>query len=232
MTDGQLTLTAVPAGDHAVMCYLPEPVRDDYPLILGSLAAIARQAGAIDVVPAYHSLLVICDSATIVPSAVVARLQAALPQAVQAAAQQGAQRLIRIPVCYQHEYAPDLPELAQQHGLTVAEVIAKHTEKCYSVACLGFIPGFAFLGYVDDAIATPRRANPRPHVAAGSVGIAGRQTGVYPADSPGGWNIIGRSPKILYDPDNGLTSCFDIGDSVQFYAISADEMTTWGQRDE
>lgn len=224
-------LTMTPAGENALMCYLPEPVREDYPRLLNQLAKIANEAGAVDVVPAYHSLLVIFDPAQQTATAIAQQLKLALPDAEQAAQKQSQQRLIRIPVCYEGDFAPDLPELAQQHGLTTDVVIAKHTAKTYSVACLGFIPGFAFLGYVDDAIATPRRANPRPHLPAGSVGIAGWQTGIYPAESPGGWNIIGRTPKTLYDPKNGLISCFEIGDAVQFYAITATAFNTWGEND-
>lgn len=211
------------------MCYLPEPVRDDYPAILSVLATVAKQSGATDVVPAYHSLLVVFGANTCTPDLLVQRLSTALGQAQQIVTRQEQQRVIRIPVCYEGEFAPDLLELADTTGLSSSEVIAKHTEKTYLVACLGFIPGFAFLGYVDDTIATPRRANPRTCVKAGSVGIAGRQTGVYPANSPGGWNIIGRTPMTLYDPKNGLISCFSIGDSVQFYAISTAEMTAWEQ---
>ncbi len=210
------------------MCYLPEPVRDDYPLILRDLAETARQAGAIDVVPAYHSLLVIVDERVQTLNTLVQRLKTALPQAEQAATTQNNHRIIKIPVCYEGQYAPDLDEVARRANLSTAEVIQRHTDKVYTVCCLGFIPGFAFLGYVDDVIAIARRANPRPHVVAGSVGIAGRQTGVYPSDSPGGWNIIGRTPKTLYNPQNGLVSCFNMGDSVRFYAISAAQFTTWG----
>ncbi len=228
MMQSQLSLKVVSAGSSAVICYLPEPVRDDYPLILHELADTAKRAGAIDVVPAYNSLLVVFDARGTTAAEIVQCLERALPAAEQLAHGGDEQTIIRIPVCYEGKYALDLQELAEQSGLTPNEVIAKHTAVTYSVACLGFIPGFAFLGYVDDAIATPRRDNPRPRVAAGSVGIAGTQTGVYPSDSPGGWNIIGRTPEKLYDPQNGLISRFEIGDSVQFYAISEKEFKTWG----
>ena len=226
-----LSLTAVTAGENAIMCYLPKPVRDDYPLILNHLSTIARQSGATDVVPAYNSLLVVFDKKTQTAPSLIKRLQTALTLTKQTAKPPNRQRLMRIPVCYEGKFAPDLAELAQTAKLETAEVIAKHSAPTYRVACLGFIPGFAFLGYVDDAIAIPRRANPRPQVVAGSIGIAGRQTGAYPADSPGGWNIIGRTPKRLYAPEQGLISCFEIGDSVEFYAISTTEFTSWREND-
>ncbi|MBS9777729.1 MAG: 5-oxoprolinase subunit PxpB [Gammaproteobacteria bacterium] len=223
-----MSLKIISAGHNAVMCYLPEPVQDDYPMILSHLAHAARQTGALDVVPAYNSLMVVYDEKALVPETLGKELNHALSKISQGVQNNHQKNIIRIPVCYEGKYAPDVAELAESKGLTVADVIAAHTGKQYSVACLGFIPGFAFLGYVDDAIATPRRANPRPSVPAGSVGIAGQQTGVYPADSPGGWNIIGRTPEKLYDPENGIISRFEIGDFVEFYEISQQEFTTWG----
>lgn len=188
-----------------------------------SLAELATLTGAIDVVPAYCSLLVIFDPQKHSLDSLTAVLKKDLSQTVEHSQQTDEQRLIRIPVCYEGEFAPDLPELADKAGLTTAEVIARHSEKTYTVCCLGFIPGFAFLGYVDDGIATPRHAEPRAKIPAGSVGIAGRQTGIYPADSPGGWQIIGRTPMSLYAPEHGLYSRFEMGDAVQFYAIGSDE---------
>lgn len=228
---GKLTLTVSAVGDNAVIAYLPEPVQNNYPLILHALSQTATQAGVIDVVPAYHSLLVVFDPDKHSVDGLTALLQKQLLQAINHNKQNSKQRLIRIPVCYEDEFAPDLPELANRAGLSIAEVIRLHSEKIYTVCCLGFIPGFAFLGYVDDAIATPRRAEPRTKIPVGSVGIAGRQTGIYPADSPGGWNIIGRTPMALYAPEIELYSRFEMGDAVQFYAISVEEFNTWSDAD-
>ncbi len=212
------------------MFYLPEPTQDNYPLILQDLVKQLDVDGVIDHVAAYHSLLVIFDPSVIPAANLTALLQRRLPQALMNARQTARQHLIRIPVCYEGDFSPDLTEVARCAGLSPAEVIKRHSEPIYTVCCLGFIPGFAFLGYVDDDIVTPRRAEPRSTVPAGSVGIAGRQTGVYPAVSPGGWQIIGRTPMTLYAPEKEIYSCFHLGDAVQFYAITASQFAAWQQQ--
>ncbi|MGY0398599.1 MAG: 5-oxoprolinase subunit PxpB [Ostreibacterium sp.] len=222
-----MSLTAVPAGDKAIIFYLPEPIGDDYPLILEQLSVVAKKAGALDVVPAYHSLLVVFSSHRFDTDALLTLLQKTLLQIKSPAATRKKQPLVRIPVCYAAEFATDLPEVAHYTQLTLDEVITRHHGRRYMVCCLGFIPGFAFLGHVDNTIAVPRHAKPRAHVIAGSVGIAGRQTGIYPNDSPGGWQIIGRTTKTLYDPEKGLISCFELGDAVEFYPISREEFNQW-----
>ena len=133
------------------------------------------------------------------------------------------QRLVRIPVCYDHAYAPDIHYLAAEKKLTVEEVVAIHTGKKYKVYMLGFLPGFSYMGEVDERIAMPRK--PQPHtVAAGAVGIAGRQTGIYPLTSPGGWQIIGRTPLKLFTPGNEKDpAALRPGDTVRFYSIGKHE---------
>ncbi|PIE42193.1 MAG: hypothetical protein CSA47_01720 [Gammaproteobacteria bacterium] len=222
-----LTLRAVCAGEDAVMFYLPEPVAKNYPVVLANLAKQAKKLGAIDVVPAYHSLLVTFNRRDHCADDFHVALNAYLADNEHKNWRVTRAKTIRIPVCYEGDFAPDLASVSKQHGLSETAVIERHLANCYRVCCLGFIPGFAFLGYVDDSIATPRHTNPRPLVAGGSVGIAGKQTGVYPTDSPGGWNIIGRTPQRLYAPEKGLISCFGLGDRVQFYRISADEFKVW-----
>ncbi len=178
-----LSLTVVSGGENALIFYLPAPLRDDYPLILQALAQKALSLGAIEAVPAYHSLLVMFEKSRD-DKALEAALCSALPRIEKSLTEPDKRKPLTIPICYDNRFAPDLEALAKHHGLSTEAVIAKHTARTYRVCCLGFIPGFAFLGYVDQAIATPRRANPRPAVAAGSVGIAGRQTGCYPVESP------------------------------------------------
>ncbi len=220
-----LSLTVVSGGENALIFYLPAPLRDDYPLILQALAQKALSLGAIEAVPAYHSLLVMFESRD--GKALEEALCSALPNIEKSLTEPDKRKPLTIPICYDSRFAPDLEALAKHHGLSTEAVIAKHTARTYRVCCLGFIPGFAFLGYVDKAIATPRRANPRPAVAAGSVGIAGRQTGCYPVESPGGWNIIGRTPMSLYAPEKGIFSRFHLADRVRFQPISYDEFMTW-----
>lgn len=131
-------------------------------------------------------------------------------------------RQVTLPVCYDLRCGPDLPFVAQQHGLSVEEVIACHSHRVYRVFMLGFLPGFAYLGLVDERIATPRRPTPRAQVPAGSVGIAGRQTGIYPTASPGGWQIIGQTPARLFNPYAPQPAYLQPGDEVRFSPMSYD----------
>jgi len=133
-------------------------------------------------------------------------------------------RLYRIPVAYGGEFGPDLEEVAKVNNLTPAEVVAIHTQNRYYIYMLGFTPGFPYLGGLDPRIAAPRKTSPRPRVEAGSVGIAGMQTGIYPVASPGGWQIIGRTPIRLFDPENLDAPFFlEPGGEIEFYAISAEQ---------
>lgn len=130
------------------------------------------------------------------------------------------QNLVSIPVCYDDEWAPDLDLVASLNGLSKEAVIAMHQQGVYRVYMMGFLPGFAYMGILDESIAAPRKPTPRAKVEAGSVGIAGRQTGIYPLDAPGGWQIIGRTPCSLFDPEKANPFLLKTGDMVQFYAIS------------
>lgn len=129
------------------------------------------------------------------------------------------ERVVEIPVCYGGAFGPDLEDAARYCGLPAAEIIRQHTAPLYPVYFLGFLPGFAYLGGLPAALAVPRRSAPRLAVPAGSVGIAGEQTGVYPLETPGGWQIIGRTPLKLYDPQREPPSLLALGDSVKFVAV-------------
>jgi inhibitor of KinA len=130
--------------------------------------------------------------------------------------------VIRIPVCYEAPFAPDLPTLAASKGLSTDEVIQIHSGNIYKVYMIGFLPGFSYMGQVPETIAVARKARPVP-VQAGSVGIAGSQTGVYPLNSPGGWQIIGRTPLPLFNARAEQPVLLNAGDRVQFYAITSNE---------
>lgn len=127
--------------------------------------------------------------------------------------------VVEIPVCYGGEYGPDLLEVAQRCSLTPEEVIARHTAPTYRIYMLGFTPGFPYLGGMDPSIAAPRRKEPRIHIPAGSVGIAGEQTGVYPIVSPGGWQLIGRTPLRLFDPQKEQPILLSAGAGIRFVPI-------------
>ncbi|HYH15426.1 MAG TPA: 5-oxoprolinase subunit PxpB, partial [Flavisolibacter sp.] len=190
-----------------------------------------------DVVPAYASLTVYYDvvkvrqhidgdtTAAKAIEALVERTYASLIENVNERTQ-----YIRVPVCYSTNYAPDINALANAKGLTIEQVIQLHVSQTYRVYMIGFMPGFAYMGEVSEQLAIPRKAQPCLHVEAGSVGIAGRQTGIYPQASPGGWQIIGRTPLTLFDPHLKTPALFKPGDEVQFYSITEDEFKSYKSR--
>ena len=139
-------------------------------------------------------------------------------------------RNIKIPVCYSAKYALDLQEISKQKNLATDEIVRLHTTKKYRVYMIGFLPGFAYMGEVDEAIAFPRKAQPRKIVEAGSVGIAGSQTGIYPLDSPGGWQIIGKTPIQIFNKEKADPVLLQPGDEIEFYSITEDEFTNYKNR--
>lgn len=132
-------------------------------------------------------------------------------------------RKVEIPVCYGGEHGPDLIDVSEMHGMTPAQVIELHSSATYVVYFLGFVPGFAYLGELPEALVTPRLTTPRRRVPPGSVGIAGRQTGVYPVATPGGWRLLGRTPISMFRPDRDGFSLLSIGDRVRFTPISSEQ---------
>ncbi|WP_342558785.1 5-oxoprolinase subunit PxpB [Metasolibacillus sp. FSL K6-0083] len=188
--------------------------------------------GMIEAVPSYTSICIYYDIVKLVNSPlrkhsqsiydyIVTYLQSLLQKNVQNSLQ--ANRMIEIPVIYGGQFGPDLAFVANYHQLSEAEIIKRHTAEEYTVYMLGFAPGFAFLGGLDETIATPRKEVPRLTIPAGSVGIGGQQTGVYPFETPGGWQIIGRTPQRLFLPEQYPPTFLQAGDRVRFRAISEQE---------
>lgn len=136
-------------------------------------------------------------------------------------------RKIKIPVCYAEKYAWDINEISKEKSIPIDEIIRLHTEKKYRVYMIGFLPGFAYMGTVDEQIAVPRKMQPRNKVEAGAVGIAGFQTGIYPLDSPGGWQIIGKTPLKLFAKENDDPVLLQPGDEIEFYSITEDEFANY-----
>lgn len=189
--------------------------------------------GIIEIVPAYSSLTLHYDMLAVARNTpkgqlaynwmcemVEKRLQEPL------AAHQKNGSLVKVPVCYDTFFAPDLAFLAESKGMSNEEVVNLHLSRSYRVYMLGFLPGFAYLGQVDDKLATPRKSQP-VEVAAGSIGIAGYQTGIYPMVSPGGWHIIGRTPVHLFDSDKEDPALLKPGDTVQFVSITLNEFENY-----
>jgi inhibitor of KinA len=135
-------------------------------------------------------------------------------------------RIVTIPVCYEGEFAPDIGQLAKEKNISVEEVIRIHGSKQYRVYMLGFLPGFSYMGEVDEKISISRKSQP-VMVGAGSIGIAGRQTGIYPLASPGGWQIIGRTPLKLFEAEKKEPTLLKAGDIVQFTSISKNEFENY-----
>lgn len=209
---------------ETVLISLPLPVTPDYPHHFRALQHALRErfAHCRDTVAGYRNLMCVFDGQSPADADITALLQSLPAHDAQRSAP-----VIDIPVCYHPDLAPDLPALCRAKNMDIQTFIALHSRPAYSVYAIGFIPGFPFLGETDARIAAPRHAVPRREVAAGSVGIAGRQTGIYPKNSPGGWQIIGRTPLTLYDPQNGLYSRFGIGMAVRFTPITQEAFHDW-----
>ncbi|MBC8786454.1 5-oxoprolinase subunit PxpB [Pseudomonas fluorescens] len=186
-------------------------------------------AALVDLVPSYTTLMVHYDLTALSPAQARELIGQALtdlqPQA------QGSGQCHVLPVWYDLSVGPELNLLSQRSGLAVEEVIRRHSAHEYQVFALGFAPGFAFMGLVDEILATPRLNTPRKRVAAGSVGIAERQTAAYPVVSPGGWNLIGRTPAKLFDRARDGYSLMQPGDTVRFEAVSHAEFINLGGDD-
>jgi len=217
-------MTLSPLGDSAVVIALGEGA-DELALprvrVLASALAHDRPAGVVDVVPAFASVTVYYDAAHIGSYAqLCAAIEARAVRADHAVVAHDT-RLVEIPVCYGGEFGPDLAEVAAHAGVSAEAVIALHGGASYRVHVVGFAPGFAYLGGLPEKIHTPRRATPRTKVPAGTVGIGGEQTGVYPLATPGGWNLIGRTPLAMFDAVRAEPALLRVGDRVKFRAIRA-----------
>lgn len=180
----------------------------------------------IDIVPSYSSLLVIFDIWKVNYGVVLECMRQAASLPLHQKVVEG--HLVILPVYYSIESGPDLERLAKEVNLTVEEVIRLHREQEYRVYAMGFAPGFAYLGEVDKRIAAARLSTPRSHVPKGSVGIADRQTAVYPSMSPGGWNLIGLCPQDMFDPQREPITPVRVGDRVQFEAIDREQFLRLG----
>ncbi|WP_245676724.1 5-oxoprolinase subunit PxpB [Bacillus solimangrovi] len=177
--------------------------------------------GVIESVPAYTSLTIYYDPFVVNYETLVMKLEE-IEQHIDDMELPSAE-LIEIPVLYGGEFGPDLHDVAEHNMLTKEQVIERHQTPVYRIYMLGFMPGFPYLGGMDERIATPRLDNPRLHIQPGSVGIAGFQTGIYPLASPGGWRIIGRTPVKLYDPTANNPILLSMGDSIKFVSITKEQ---------
>jgi len=212
----------VPAGDAALEVRLPERIDPEVNSWCVAFArALEQDLGSAqrDVVIGYCSVTVYFDALRVDPRWVEDRIHAAAGHVRLEDAVGGG--VVEVPVCYGGEYGPDLGDVAAFAGCSADDVVARHLAREYRVYLVGFIPGFAYMAEVDPSIAAPRRSTPRTAVPTGSVAIAGGQTGVYPSVTPGGWNLIGRTPLAPYDASRSEPFLFRPGDRVRFQRVSA-----------
>jgi len=205
-------------GDSMLLVEL-EPIIDPAVNELAILLAARLQADALrgvrDIAPGYCTLGIHFDPLQTDLAGLEHAVHAAF-RLIQADGTAAGRQVVEIPVIYGGAHGPDLESVASFAGCSVDEVIARHTAQTYRVYMLGFVPGFAYMGRVAPSIAAPRRRVPREKVPAGSVGIAGLQTGVYPVESPGGWQLIGHTTAVMFDPTRDKPSLLQAGDLVRF----------------
>jgi len=208
-----------PVSETSLMLYLGDEIDVKQAPLIGEVARRikAEYQEVCEVTASYTSILVQVHSPRVKLDEFGEKLVAMIGRSVVTEKAEG--KLIELPVYYHPDVGPDLERVACNNGLTAEEVIAIHAGRDYTVCAIGFAPGFAFLADVDARIATPRHERPRAKVVTGSVGIADRQTAVYPMDTPGGWHLIGRCPVPLYDPGQIPLSPFELGDRVRFVPV-------------
>jgi inhibitor of KinA len=209
-----------PASDQSLLVYLSQQITPDANQCVRRLLRSLESkpiAGIRNLQPAYCSLLVTFDALKLSHGELETILRGYLGQLEAVPLPE--RRQLEIPTCYGGEFGPDLNEVAILHGMTPAQAIELHASVTYVVYFLGFVPGFAYLGELPEALATPRLNTPRRSTPPGSVGIAGNQTGVYPFATPSGWRLIGRTPIEMFRPDRNNMSFLSIGDHVRFIPI-------------
>jgi inhibitor of KinA len=227
-----------PLGDSAVIVRVrdrfddgPEQALDEVLRVFHRLE-LAKIPGVVELAPAYTTIAVFFDPARVVAAGananqihnwLTSRLHAAIARIASGYRTRARPRLVEIPVYYGTEFAFDLDDVARHTHISTHEVVDLHSRTEYRVGCIGFTPGFPFLAGLPKQLATPRRATPRKEIPAGSVGIGSAQTGIYPLRSPGGWNIIGRTPLRLFDPMQSPPTLLRAGDRVRFRAIGRTE---------
>ncbi|GMK41823.1 allophanate hydrolase [Paenibacillus sp. CCS19] len=223
--------TITPLGDRALAAELIDGAAGDSWAKVGAAAEWLRQAKVpwiVDLIPAYTTVTIVYDPVCVwkakdprcgltVYDVVVREVQELLDSAVVSSRQDA--RYIEVPVCYGGDYGPDLEASAERSGISAEQFVQAHAAADYTVALIGFVPGFPYLSGLPSQLAQPRRGNPRSRVPAGSVAIGGAQTGIYPLDVPGGWQIIGRTPLRLFDAGRAEPAFMRAGDVVRFIPI-------------
>ncbi len=212
------------AGDSSLLVEFGKEISPDINRRIAATVQLMREQnieGVVDVIPAFCSLLINYDPRVIRYEQMKKRIEGLVSVDVRTGDQ--TRKIFEIPVLYGGEYGPDLPYIAEHAGLSQEEVIRIHSSADYLIYMLGFLPGFCYLGGLDERIHTPRLANPRIKIPAGSVGIGGSQTGIYPLDSPGGWQLMGMTPVKTYDPNRDVPILVQAGEYIRFVPIDEAE---------
>ena len=221
-------------GDHALVFSLEEKMSEE---IIEKIIALKKTIEAFhfdfikELITSYHTLTLVYDIDLFYQNNIAIKnnqsviefgnslLNAFKHSTTNIDTENTSEKKIRIPVCYDERFGIDLENIVSKYKISIEEIIKIHTEETYLVYCLGFLPGFAYMGKVNECIQIARHASPRKEVQAGSVGIAGMQTGIYPMNSPGGWQIIGRTPIKIFDKDPAILGKLSAGSRIQFYPI-------------
>jgi inhibitor of KinA len=225
----------VPLGDSALIVRVRDRFEDAPDKTLNEVLRTFRRLqeaaipGVIELSPAYTTVAVFFDPMVVANAGgkpdqaldwLADRIRIALSSVAAVYDRRSAARLVEIPVCYNQEFALDIERVAHHAQMSSNEVVNLHSAAEYRVNCIGFTPGFPYLAGLPKELATPRHATPRKEIPAGSVGIGGAQTGIYPLRSPGGWNVIGRTPLQLFDPEKSPPALLRAGDRVRFHSIT------------
>jgi inhibitor of KinA len=238
-------METIPLGDSALIVRVREQFEDAAEKTLDEVLRAFQQLrnaaipGVIELAPAYSTVAVFFDTIAVAKASrtsgdvldwLATKIRTTLSSVPTSWGDRRSRshvpRSMEIPVCYDSEFALDLDDVARQAQISTQEVVELHSAAEYRVACIGFVPGFPFLAGLPKKLATPRRATPRKEIAPGSVGIGGAQTGIYPLRSPGGWNLIGRTPLKLFDPAKDPPVLLHAGDRVRFRAITREEFVS------
>lgn len=218
------TIRILTAGDSSLLVEFGKEISPEINRKIANTVQLMREQqieGVVDMIPAFCSLLINYDPRVISYENMKKRIQALVRVDIKGG--KSSKRLFEIPVVYGGEYGPDLAFIAQCAGLSQEEVIQIHSSCDYLIYMLGFLPGFCYLGGLDERIHTPRLSTPRIKIPAGSVGIGGSQTGIYPLDSPGGWQLMGMTPVKTYDPNREVPILVEAGDYIRFVPIGEAE---------
>lgn len=224
-----MSYTIYPVGERALAVQWGESADEQTNEVIQGIAELVREAnipGVTDLIPAYQTLTLVYDpvqvrKSTGAPSAydwVHGEIRLLLEDLRDIPTPSS--RSIEIPVCYDPSFGPDQALICRDRAVSTDTLVSLHSRLEYKVYMIGFLPGFAYMGMVDERITSPRKREPVMHIPAGSVGIAGIQTGIYPVSSPGGWNIIGRTPVALFDPAAADPVLLRAGDRVRFVPIT------------